>query len=473
MLSNTNTILEDDADFCSGTGEVAWDKVEEEAEICFEEESDVPEEAEPAEPPSKRARSTPAVNGVDRVVSGAVEQDSEIFFEEESDMSDEADCTHAPPKRARFGQEINLPQRRSKESLVAEVVRALKDVPTPDLGVIQSCIQSLPSELRLFPRCISYCYFWMMDGRRRCGKSCKYLHSKLPQGSIAKCMVARSLGHFAIEDASKQVSNWVLCDVSSDLEEQRCFVLDGAKGATITSLQRPRDKVLSPNVDADAVKALQAKSLSVYSSSFTALAVALQAKVAFGCVYLDYMWPLNYFESTQREVQKSLLKQPDVAARSDRLAACHEYIAASLTDGIHDVELLVLDPGHSLLSRSGAVLAVTMVHSQKSTLPAQRARLERVLVEGAKLHQVSLDFMGYTKPSSRPVATYFYGWNLHSQLALLPNVSKKLKKHCFFNESYRLYSPQSGPKRRSRPFASRRRRKASRKKIKYKDMIDI
>ena len=182
------------------------------------------------------------------------------------------------------------------------------------------------------------------------------------------------------------------------------------------------------------MKALEAKSLSVYSTSFTALAVALQAKVEFGCVYLDYMWPLNYFESTQREVQTCLRKRPDVAARSDRLAACNEYITASLTDGIHDVELLVLDPGHSfwvlfkdfqinyhkeetpviyyrsliwqlknevflnensgLLCRSGAVLAVTMVHSQKSTLPAQRALLERVLVKGAKLHQVSLDFMG-------------------------------------------------------------------------------
>ena len=61
-------------------------------------------------------------------------------------------------------------------------------------------------------------------------------------------------------------------------------------------------------------------------------------------------------------------------------------------------ETTFLNKNPGLLSRSGAVLAVTMVHSQKSTLPAQRARLERVLVEGAKLHQVSLDFMGRLNP---------------------------------------------------------------------------
>ena len=271
LLSNTN-IRKDDADFLSGTGEVAWDKAEEEAERCFEEESetffeeesDVPDAAEPAERPSKRARSTPRVNGAGpccSVASGTVEEDAENFFEEESDMSNEAQRTRAPSKRAGKARQIaahDLPVRRSKESLEAEVVRALKDVPTPDLRVIQSCIHSLPSELRLFPSCISYCYFWMMDSKRRCGESCKYLHSKLPEGSIAKSMMTRSLGHFAIEDVSKQVSNWVLCDVASDLEEQKCFVLDGAKGATISSLQRPRDKVLSPNVDAGAVTWLSA-----------------------------------------------------------------------------------------------------------------------------------------------------------------------------------------------------------------------
>ncbi|CAE7627361.1 unnamed protein product [Symbiodinium sp. CCMP2592] len=241
LLSSTS-IRKDDADFFSGTGEVAWDKAEEEAETCveeesetfFEEESDVSDEAEQAERPSKRARSAPRVSGAGPCRSlalGVAEEDAEIFSEEEPDLSTEARRTRAPSERGGKARKKiaahDLPVRRRKESLEAEVVKALKDVPTPDLRVIQSCIHTLPSELRLFPPCISYCYFWMMGNKRRCGQSCKYLHSKLPEGSIAKSMMTRSLGHFAIEDVSKQVSNWVLCDVASDLEERRVGATQG------------------------------------------------------------------------------------------------------------------------------------------------------------------------------------------------------------------------------------------------------
>ena len=46
-------------------------------------------------------------------------------------------------------------------------------------------------------------------------------------------------------------------------------------------------------------------------------------------------------------------------------------------------------PGHCLLSPRGAVLAVTIVHSKKSTEAKQRVRLEKVLVTGAELHKES------------------------------------------------------------------------------------
>ena len=378
-----------------------------------------------------------------KLQDGKAESESETFFEEET--CSESEPAEPPAKRAKTSDAKTAKEaadhqvRRVKESLETRVVTALANVPRPELKAIQTCVRSLPSELRLFPPCTSYCYTWMMG--KRCRKTCKYLHRKVPEGSIGKSMAISSLGQFAIQDTSKQVSNDLLYDVAADLEEQRCFVLDGAKGATIRSLRRPPDRILSPNVDASAAKALQGKSLSVHASSFTTLVVALQAKVHFGCVYLDYMWPLDYFESTQREVQ-SLLSKHRTADREQQ-EACRDYCDALLTDGLHDVELLVLNPGHSLLSPTGAVLAVTMVHSPKSKLAAQRARLEQVLIEGAELHQVSLNFMGYTKPGNRPVATYFYGWNLQCQLELLPNVSKKLKKHCFLSDSRSLYTPES------------------------------
>ena len=187
--------------------------------------------------------------------------DDDNFFEEESDRCSELEAVEPPPKRSRITHEIakaraeNLTVKRVKESLEAEVLRAVRDIPAPELPAIQACAQSLPSKLRLFPPCISYWCQWM-TGQRRCGKTCKYLHSKLPEGSVAKSLAIQSLGKFAIEDSSKQVSNWVLHDVASDLEEKRCFVLDGANAATINALQRPREGILSPNVDARATTAL-------------------------------------------------------------------------------------------------------------------------------------------------------------------------------------------------------------------------
>jgi len=304
-----------------------------------------------------------------------------------------------------------------------EVVKALpKDVMLNDLLAVQSCVNSLPSKFRLFPPCISYCVQWMKGhGGRRCPKTCKYQHGKMPRGSVAISM--GHLGGFAIEDGSKKVANMVLRELTLDLEEQRCFVLDGESGATIRELARPVEAVLSPNMDKDATKALKAKCLSTYSSSFTALAVAKQSQVQFGCVYLDYMWPLNYFQSTQKELKRDLSKQRDTGGTSERVAACEEYARAPLTDGIDDVELLVSDEGRCLLSPTGAVLAVTIVYSKLSTLQMQSRWLERILLDGAKRHKASLDVLGYTKPTGRPVATYFYAWNMKCSPFYLPPLS--------------------------------------------------
>lgn len=49
-------------------------------------------------------------------------------------------------------------------------------------------------------------------------------------------------------------------------------------------------------------------------------------------VYLDYMWPLNYFQSTQKELKRDLSKQRDTGGTSERVAACEEYASAPLTD---------------------------------------------------------------------------------------------------------------------------------------------
>lgn len=339
----------------------------------------------------------------------------------------------------------DIPVKRSKEALEGKILNSLgKDATMPDLWTVQNHIEELPNTLRLFPPCVSYCYQWMLQTGRRCSLKCKYLHAKLPRGSAAKSIAIESLGQFSIDDGFKKVSNFILRDLTKDLAEQRCFVLDGESGATINTLQRSADFVLAPNVDAAATKALQAKCVTASSISFTALVVARHAKVQFGCVYLDYMWPSDYFESTQRELTKYLAKNNKnrKSGPSDRFSACKEYADASLTDGIHDVELSLLDAGHCLLSPTGAVLAVTIVHSKKSTEAKQRARLEKVLVKGAELHKASLHFLGYTKPSGRPVATYFYAWNTKGFFS--PKLSKKHRKLAFFQKSRKLHIAKGG-----------------------------
>ena len=44
------------------------------------------------------------------------------------------------------------------------------------------------------------------------------------------------------------------------------------------------------------------------------------------------MWPLNYFQSTQKELKRDLSKQRDTGGTSERVAACEEYASAPLTD---------------------------------------------------------------------------------------------------------------------------------------------
>eukprot|EP00435_Cladocopium_sp_Y103_P050835 s1596_g15.t1 len=433
LLSDTKQD-EDDEIFVEENSEDLQRAQDEDDESFLEEDSDL-------EPPMKRARATHEVTGgsdVPRPPRWPPPRPSCAPLPQLRIARIHAASEPRPSRRP----SDDIPVKRSKEAFEGKIVNTLsKDATMPDLWAVQNRIKELPDTLRLFPPCVSYCYQWMMRTGRRCGPKCKYLHKKLPRGSAAKSIATESLGQFSIDDGFKKVSNFILRDLTKDLEEQRCFVLDGESGTTIKTLNRSADLVLAPNVDAAATKALQAKCVTASSTSFTALVAARCAKVQFGCVYLDYMWPSNYFESTQLELTKYLAKNRN-GGPSDRLSACKEYADASLTDGIHDVELLVLDAGHCLLSPRGAVLAVTIVHSQKSTEANQRARLEKVLVKGAELHKASLDFLGYTKPSGRPVATYFYAWN--TKFAFSPNLSKKHQKLAFFRNSRKLHAAKGG-----------------------------
>lgn len=85
----------------------------------------------------------------------------------------------------------------------------------PDLS--QSYFMVDSARFRLFPPCISYCVQWMKGhGGRRCPKTCKYQHGKMPRGSVAISM--GHLGGFAIEDGSKKVANMVLRHLALDAE---------------------------------------------------------------------------------------------------------------------------------------------------------------------------------------------------------------------------------------------------------------
>ena len=84
--------------------------------------------------------------------------------------------------------------------------------------------------------------------------------------------------------------------------------MDTLKLASKKEKRRGPGLILSANVDEEAISGSRNQCVSIRCMSSAALGSAAICGVEFGGVYLDYMWPLNYFEQ-----QHCLLSQEKVS----------------------------------------------------------------------------------------------------------------------------------------------------------------
>ena len=116
--------------------------------------------------------------------------------------------------------------------------------------------------------------------------------------------------------------------------------MDTLKLASKKEKRRGPGLILSANVDEEAISGSRNQCVSIRCMSSAALGSAAICGVEFGGVYLDYMWPLNYFEqqhcllsqevctlgTTPKKVSIDRLKCCDVLVyNSCKEAHLHQY----------------------------------------------------------------------------------------------------------------------------------------------------
>eukprot|EP00928_Gymnodinium_smaydae_P015714 TRINITY_DN15817_c0_g6_i1.p1 TRINITY_DN15817_c0_g6~~TRINITY_DN15817_c0_g6_i1.p1 ORF type:complete len:601 (+),score=36.71 TRINITY_DN15817_c0_g6_i1:106-1908(+) len=275
---------------------------------------------------------------------------------------------------------------------------------TPESLSLLQCvelIENLPYQERDFPACVSYCSQWLLRGKCPRRARCSYMHStsgdKPSTGSPSS---------FGIDDAFKRKCNRILGELSMQMEEKRCFVLDAKGAATVKALKRSPHLILAPNADEDAVASLQSCCRTVRCTSSATLDYAAVCEVRFGCVYLDYMWPLDHFEQMHVSLMRKTRQDQSLQTQQERSDAINEVLTAELKslDGLEDVKRLFgLQYNYKpSFSDKGAVLAVTLVQ------PTQQELLEKVLEQESKMTNLSVEYVGRCTEKNRNVATVFY-----------------------------------------------------------------
>eukprot|EP00747_Dinoflagellata_sp_TGD_P017547 gnl/TRDRNA2_/TRDRNA2_125889_c0_seq2.p1 gnl/TRDRNA2_/TRDRNA2_125889_c0~~gnl/TRDRNA2_/TRDRNA2_125889_c0_seq2.p1 ORF type:complete len:548 (-),score=76.08 gnl/TRDRNA2_/TRDRNA2_125889_c0_seq2:95-1738(-) len=279
-------------------------------------------------------------------------------------------------------------------------------LPPGNMAALKLCVEQIEAadlDNRDVISCMSYCFDWLRTGKCAFGR-CPYKHGHSDE--------MFSWRHFGIDDEFKQTANFVLAELSSYVSDKCCFVLDGKSGATSRALCRTRELILAPNVDHEAVAALRASCLAVCCSSTFALEQAAASGARFGCVYLDYMWPLDYFERECNALKRIQLSDID----GERRAAIGEVLSVGMEnlDGLVDIaRLLGADSeGDALLSPNGAVLAITVVSDKQSKFEKQKEKLEALLCEKGSCLGRTVDRIGSCKSRERPVRTLFYAIGL-------------------------------------------------------------
>ncbi|CAE8616161.1 unnamed protein product [Polarella glacialis] len=300
---------------------------------------------------------------------GVESKDTAVLFEEEEGVDDEA-------AQERHGKPQSLP-------------------------ACVAALRKLPIETRVFPDCVSYCSKWLVKGKCSSSNKCSYLHSEVLMAKQNKPTFK-----FSIADSFKAGCNKVIAQLSAGLPERRAFVLDGAAGHTAKALGRGRHEVLSPNADFSSARALSKSSMSAHCTASAALELAAQHRLKFGAVYLDYMWPLDFFEQRDGELKSAAQVLPGAGSRA---SAIRRTLSADLPqlDGFRDIERVF---GHSaagepVLCPRGAVLAITL---SRPGLDEQKERLHQLLEQEGRRLDMLVQAVGEKSMPQRGMTACFF-----------------------------------------------------------------
>lgn len=281
---------------------------------------------------------------------------------------------------------------------------------------LENCVEEillLPEVDRLFPTCCFYCTDWLLKGSCRFPR-CKYLHDTNQSTQDYSVEIG-----FEIRDSFKQKCNKILAELSKVMEDRRCFVLDGKNAATSKALARPKELIMAPNLDSASVEALSEHSLSVRCTSSCAIKHAAECGVHFGTVYLDYMWPLDFFESNSLKLANMAAKANTAGSLdAERSNAIDEVLGAQLEqlDALNDIaQLFGNDDTPTVLSSEGVVLAITLTPPDHAT---QQKRLEDTLKAGGERlgYGCRIERLGFLREQTRNVLAIFYLVNVDSSL---------------------------------------------------------
>ena len=273
------------------------------------------------------------------------------------------------------------------------------------------------------PTCASYCFTWLLKGACK-SPHCTYTHSTRTQGNTT---LPAGTNFKRKGDSFKRRCNISLASLSANIPSKSAFVLDGKEGATCKALKRRTSLVLSPNVDPVVVHSLKKYASAVESTSTATLLGARNYGCEFGTVYLDYMWPLDYFERGNFLLKlartKATFSSKKRSNDSDHRSAIDEVLSHSLPslDGFEDITCLFGSKIHSdskngnpsqnrcLLSNK-SVVAITIVSHSTSTRISQQTRLEGIIGTEAVGRRVS--YLGDIQAEDRELSCLFYGIGL-------------------------------------------------------------
>jgi hypothetical protein len=223
--------------------------------------------------------------------------------------------------------------------------------------------------------------------------------------------------------SAKLPADCVLANFLGELANRSCLIYSRRMEDVVQTLKAQPCLVLGANTDADIVSSVDACCISVHSTAGFCLETANSCTLEFGCIYLDYSWPLDRFQRARGRLQAAHdapsacgLDTDDL--RRKQVSDMLNWKLEDTDDGFQDIRrifgLITTDEAEAapLLSKNGAVVAVTIV---QPNIEEQKQVLKSILDEAAKANNHKIVQVGYAGSRELMIAIYAIDmapWNI-------------------------------------------------------------